>query len=176
MKLHSANIFRDIKSKSKTEHTNSLVLTRVVRASDWIPEAKRMELERFKKNNIIHLATQPMDMKKFSLQAQETLELGFQVALALYDAAPLGIVRNTTSKDVGIITNISYSAQKSKGASKNSDFAFKLPDEEVYVNVYFHFSVVLGNNYYTTWRTNGVELLPANEAFLALISQNPWSV
>ena len=176
MKLHSANVFRDIKSKTKTEHSGRHHLARTVRAMDRTPEVKRMELARFKKNNMIVLATQPMDMNKFSPEAQEVLELGLQVALAFYDAAPLGIVMNNTSKDVGIITNVSYSAKKSKMPSKSSDITFKLPDEEGYVNVYFHFSVALGNNYHTTWRTNGVQMLPANEAFLALISQNPWSV
>ena len=174
MKLHSIPVLSKIKSKSRTESMDSRLIHDILRNEKTTAHHKRRELTNFKVNRMKSLVENPMDMKKFSLDAQTPLMAVYRAASAVYDMAYLGIVKNKTTGDMGIITNISYSSQKAAVASKTADVIFS-DDEDNYINVFFHFSVALGNACYTTWRINAVQVLPPVEAFLHMTSQEPWS-
>ena len=173
MKLHSINALRAVKSKSRTSSVDSQEIARILNDNQTTSATKRRELGLFKNIRMDMLIANPMDMKKFSGAAQDTLMAVHRAAAAVYDRAYLGIVQNKTSHDMGVITNISYSAQKSAAPSKTADAVF-VDDSGNYVNVFFHFSVALGTGYYTTWRVNAVTVLPPAEAFLHMTSQEPW--
>lgn len=173
MKLHSIKALRKIKSKSRTESMDSRLIRDILQGNTHTATHKRRELQNFKQVRMKSLVSSPMDMKQFSEEAKEALIAVHRAASAVYDTAYLGIVRNQTSYDMGIITNISYSAQKAATPSKTADLVFA-DEGGNYLNVFFHFSVALGNGCYTTWRVNAVTVLPPAEAFLHMTSQEPW--
>ena len=102
MKLHSIPLFSKIKSKSRTESVDSRLIHDILRNEKTTARHKRRELTDFKINRMKSLVENPMDMKKFSLDAQTPLMAVYSAASALYDMAYLGIVKNTTTGDMGL--------------------------------------------------------------------------
>ena len=171
MKYRATTFFTRIASKSKTGSEDSRNIAHLLHWGGFTPKQRLALLDEFKHKAIIRLTNKEVQCDGFTEEARCIMSHIYSSMLARWDEIPHGIVQNNTNYDYGVITGVSYSSQTTKGASKTADVVFEVEGE--FINVFFHFTVSLGNGFYTTWRTSSTSAA-GKTPLSSLLQQQSW--